>query len=79
MHGVFYKKSGKICKKLLTLQGFPVILLWRSEDSRWVMARKSCRGHQQFYLIVFVLLRLDAGAFFMSVLIIRVEVKNTHA
>ena len=31
------------------------------------------------YLIVFVLLRLDAGAFFMSVLIIRVEVKNTHA
>jgi hypothetical protein len=43
------------------------------------MARKSCRGHQQFYLIVFVLLRLDAGAFFMSVLIIRVEVKNTHA
>ena len=44
------------------------------------MARKSCRGHQQFFfLIVFVLLRLDAGAFFMSVLIIRVEVKNTHA
>ena len=31
-------------------------------------------------LIVFVSLRLyDAGAFFMSVTIIRVEVKNTHA
>jgi hypothetical protein len=34
---------------------------------------------ERITLIVFVLLRLDAGAFFMSVLIIRVEVKNTHA
>lgn len=73
------KNIFKIFKKVLTLQALSVILLWRSEDSRWVLARKSCRGHQQFYLIVFVLLRLDAGAFFMSVLIIRVEVKNTHA
>ena len=76
----FYKKYWKIFKKPLTYKALSVILLWRSEDSRWVLARKSCRGHQQFLLlIVFVLLRLDAGAFFMSVLIIRVEVKNTHA
>ena len=56
------------------------ILLWRSKDSRWTRSVSPAEDINNImdYMIVFVPLRPDAGVFFMSV-IIRVEVKYTHA
>ena len=54
-------------KKALTTGRVYCILVWRSEDSRWLLAVNPAEDINKI-LIVFVSLRLlDARAFFMSV------------